>query len=776
MIFIETLKSNLKKKYFKKTLVMYSTITWLAIIAVSVGLMYGINRTLSNSIYKTQRTLLNQVKSMSDTYIVNQVNTIITQYFVDIRRDSIWNYFFTVNSSAEADMNKLYTTYQNITALKMNYDFIDSIVAYNVNSHIAVSSLTGVVLADTWQDVLTQHNLDLNLIDQLAKSKQSKMWVSPAENANNFKDTSMITFMQAIPVMRTGEGMNGCILININSEKFLNYINSFSKSEDTQLMIMDKSGRIFAKSNATDTNEDFSWLHKMVLSGNSGANRSNFALNKSSVIWTTSSVNDWIYISISPMQILYKDLLLTYQLTLWITIFILCITIISIHFATVWLHRPISTILSQVVRHFSNKDSTDEMETIGSAITDLSIRVEDVESVLKENHSLIKNQVVLDILNGNISDLNEVQSSLSVINMTFEYRYFLLVFAELDNTVIREITIEKREFLLYKMFDVFSRIFEQNGCCLSIRHNNKIVSIIGSNQSEYADCIQSITAIFRSQLGVNVNLGICKMTKDIRKLSDYFQNMDVFMQYSFIYGYGNVFTNQDIERYEASDKEISHNIFKDVETNLKAVKINDIKEILQKTIEAIRENGYSYKYTQSILMQIISILCRVIKEQNILTDELSKAKIVYEFNRANTLDEFFMWISKLLDSYSQQIQVRSVAIDQQFIQNIAVYIVEHIAEPLTLISVAKKFNISSSYLSRTFKEGLGVNFSVFLNSQKFNKAAELLLDSKNINVTEIANMLGYFNMPYFIQQFKEKFGMTPLQYRKANMNLHINEN
>lgn len=48
---------------------------------------------------------------------------------------------------------------------------------------------------------------------------------------------------------------------------------------------------------------------------------------------------------------------------------------------------------------------------------------------------------------------------------------------------------------------------------------------------------------------------------------------------------------------------------------------------------------------------------------------------------------------------------------------------------------------------------------------RMEKAKELLGDP-TLKIYEVADRIGYRYLPYFSRQFKETFGMTPMQFRR----------
>jgi AraC family transcriptional regulator, transcriptional activator of pobA len=80
---------------------------------------------------------------------------------------------------------------------------------------------------------------------------------------------------------------------------------------------------------------------------------------------------------------------------------------------------------------------------------------------------------------------------------------------------------------------------------------------------------------------------------------------------------------------------------------------------------------------------------------------------------------------------------------------------------------ACKLNLSSSYLTDHLKKETGKTTKEYLQIQVIENAKSKLLNSAD-TVSEIAYSLGFEYPQYFNRLFKEKVGMTALEYRKLN--------
>lgn len=94
-----------------------------------------------------------------------------------------------------------------------------------------------------------------------------------------------------------------------------------------------------------------------------------------------------------------------------------------------------------------------------------------------------------------------------------------------------------------------------------------------------------------------------------------------------------------------------------------------------------------------------------------------------------------------------------------------VYIHTHICETISVTDLAKHIGRSSSYLTRRFKEELGMSINACVMGYKLSEAKKLLTYSDK-SLAQISYFFGFSSQSYFQNVFRKEFGMTPAQYRK----------
>lgn len=92
------------------------------------------------------------------------------------------------------------------------------------------------------------------------------------------------------------------------------------------------------------------------------------------------------------------------------------------------------------------------------------------------------------------------------------------------------------------------------------------------------------------------------------------------------------------------------------------------------------------------------------------------------------------------------------------------YIDEHYSDKITPESLSERFGLSKEHICALFKEQFDVSVSEYVHSVKLNHATELLSNSA-MNISQIADYLGYSSVYYFSKLFKARFGVSPSKYK-----------
>ena len=154
-----------------------------------------------------------------------------------------------------------------------------------------------------------------------------------------------------------------------------------------------------------------------------------------------------------------------------------------------------------------------------------------------------------------------------------------------------------------------------------------------------------------------------------------------------------------------------------------------VENLLNRMINEDKKKGFGYDVSvKTMLMELLLLIARHIHQ--------------------NPADEF----------YNQNPLHKKVS-------DIVSYMNSNYRESISLHTLSKTFYMSPCYLSRIFKEVTGFNFTEYMNNVRILESKKLLRNSR-LNITQIAENVGYDNATHYGRVFKYIEGISPSRYRK----------
>ena len=96
------------------------------------------------------------------------------------------------------------------------------------------------------------------------------------------------------------------------------------------------------------------------------------------------------------------------------------------------------------------------------------------------------------------------------------------------------------------------------------------------------------------------------------------------------------------------------------------------------------------------------------------------------------------------------------------------YIDSHYKEPLTLDLLAAEANVNKYYLAHAYKQTYGISPINYLIARRIQEGKRLLAET-DLSLSQISGILGFSSASYFSQSFRKAEGISPVEYRKANI-------
>jgi two-component system response regulator YesN len=131
------------------------------------------------------------------------------------------------------------------------------------------------------------------------------------------------------------------------------------------------------------------------------------------------------------------------------------------------------------------------------------------------------------------------------------------------------------------------------------------------------------------------------------------------------------------------------------------------------------------------------------------------------------LEQLLRQVRQELERKNGDVQTRpeSAADAVDFVKH---WVKEHYAEQVSMKSIAASLYMNAAYLGSLFKTQTGVGFNEYVLRVRMEKAKEML-ERTDMKVYEVASSVGYNDMDWFYEKFKQYTGVNPGDYSNKSM-------
>ena len=135
----------------------------------------------------------------------------------------------------------------------------------------------------------------------------------------------------------------------------------------------------------------------------------------------------------------------------------------------------------------------------------------------------------------------------------------------------------------------------------------------------------------------------------------------------------------------------------------------------------------------------------------------------------NSLRIFFLDLSNIIENIYQENSFSPPSREENYFVEFLNLLVHHYKKEHLVDFYAQKISISSHYLIQIVKKLTGQTVSDFISHLLYSDARQLLSQPK-LSIQQIAHDLHFSDQSAFGKFFKRKSGLSPLQFKKLNIN------
>lgn len=491
-----------------------------------------------------------------------------------------------------------------------------------------------------------------------------------------------------------------------------------------------------------------------------------------SVVSVQSEENGWTYVTTMPSFQFFSRV--AHVQTLILIVF--CITVVTGIAAALLLakrqYHPIRDLMEFAKPRGNSNEAPklrDEWESIRQTLHDYSARID-----LQE--PFVRNQCMLLLLKHGQPDDPEIEQM--ILSAGFRHPqgqglYFSAILSW-DDTAPGGKSWQERHLLQEMLSNIClpgpdAQIF---GIEFSVKDQFAlIISLPGEGelpvQSRMEQVIEAIQDVIREHSQLALSIGVGMAYRDLARLNQSFIEAAAALEHRMIRRSGQVTYFEQLAELNPAAAEsfwIPRKTMLKLEQSLKQGNESVAAQMITDTIDTIKDEPLQVHLLRCICFDLLNAFLRTASELGM--DEVFTN--MPELTSFETLEELEKWLLSLASAICAQVERNTETSESSLMDDILEYVDQQFADyTLSLEHVALKFAISTSYLSRSFKEKTGSNFSQYIWQRRVDEVIRLL-ENTSAPLKEIIEQVGYLDAPNFIRKFKKETGLTPGQYRKEH--------
>lgn len=286
-----------------------------------------------------------------------------------------------------------------------------------------------------------------------------------------------------------------------------------------------------------------------------------------------------------------------------------------------------------------------------------------------------------------------------------------------------------------------------------------IISLPGDEdlpvQSRMEQVIEAVQAVIREHSQLSLSIGVGMAYRDLARLNQSFIEAAAALEHRMIRRSGQVTYFEQLAELSPPAAEsfwIPRKSMLKLEQSLKQGNESVAVQMIADTIDTIKDEPLQVHLLRCICFDLLNAFLRTASELGM--DEVFAN--MPELTSFETLEELESRLLALAAAICAQVERNTETNESSLMDDILAYVDQQFADyTLSLEHVALKFAISTSYLSRSFKEKTGSNFSQYIWRRRVDEVIRLLVNT-SAPLKEIIEQVGYLDAPNFIRKFKKK--------------------
>lgn len=578
----------------------------------------------------------------------------------------------------------------------------------------------------------------------------------------------------------------GTYVINMDANSLFNHLikNSALDKRNT-FKIVDFKNMILASSSDTDDifREIESFSPKLNLELQSNSLITELDGKKQLVSYCASEKYDWRYITFIDYDLVFSNIEKPLKINIVVALVSLIISFILIFFVSKEVYSPIKEIINIIGIDVNKNNNHNEYILIKEQLNRFLDENKQFKETIDSNKSALKKQFVYSLIALNSHTHEEIEQKMSMYDIKLLSKGVVLIFAIDDiDSYINTFNVNDRILWELAFENILIELANKKGCGVFSNIETGKFALAFSMDSETKDfdmenatrkLIYEIKEKVSSILKYSVTAGIGLIKNNYELVHESYKEATKALQFKASLGDDEIIFYKEIIIAENANMQYPYDIESNIVQNLLMGNFDESKQYLKEMFERFSEHKIIYPVKlHTFAVRFLNTLVKLIMELGIDESEISIngqafSSMMNDLMKTKTKSECVIIFSMIIESIGMVVSEKRNNIIHDHVQMMLNYINENFSEIISLDIIADYTNLNRCYVGRIFKQYMNMGIVDYVNQVRIEKAVELL-ETTEIKVSDIANIVGYNNTNYFIKIFKKNKNVTPGKYKEKS--------
>ncbi|MCS7462866.1 helix-turn-helix domain-containing protein [Paenibacillus doosanensis] len=605
----------------------------------------------------------------------------------------------------------------------------------------------------------------------------------PAETVkiNGVDSKKLVTYICPLPINQ-GKPY-GAVMFLIEESKMRAILDNVVNKHSGYMYIMDKNNEPlvsagFSTQGQTTAEQLFAAIGAESLQGQVNQLRSRYG--DYSIIRLTSDYNMWTYVAAIPTENFLGKVLAGRRVFNYTVLSLFVIGMLASFLLASKNYRSLRAIVQRIADRKAVKEMADNMDEIAYLSQAFDKVISEKEGLLKQlgnKSELMKERILISLLKGKQDVRHHMPEMLSISGLVFEHPAFVVLLFGIDDfqRFRSENSLSLQNLFKFSIINIAEELSLEAGIGYGVDliDDRGVVLVLNycaadGERAMLTELAENIKRFYKQNYKFSLTVGIGGIVHDLSMLARSYEQANKAIAYRFIKGSDQVIYYDDIDFESPYSDYYPWELEEQLIKALKAGKAEEAQALVSRIFDEISGRSLSLESAKYVCSGIVHKMIGMMDELNYKISEYLREHLetilVQDFE---TLEMARRILSQACRQICEHISQHKESKNFILSDKIIAYIQENYNDnSLSQESIAGRFNLSPSYVSRYVKDQTGETLKQHIDRLRMEEAKKWLAHSE-LTVRHIVERVGYVDETNFIRKFKKQEGITPIQYRKT---------